>query len=346
MNNLIQEMKRMLDGEQAFALATIIRRNGSAPRTTGAKMLVRADESIVGTVGGGALEAEVIRQAADMLKSGGAGVQSFSFSGADAASMDAICGGQVDVLIEGVPAKGQGTAAAAKALAEAAEGHRSAWMVTTFDPANRRTSHAAVLHDGQVVGAAPADLDTDLVRQQRLPKLLLTVRGVLTLIEPTNISGSVYIFGAGHVSRSLAQFTRAVDFWTVVIDDRAEYASRERFPLADGVTVLPSMQDISAIPIDADSYVVIVTRGHMDDLTVLAQVLRTPAAYIGMIGSRRKVALIYDELRKRGYGEADIQRVHAPIGLPIAAETPEEIGISITAEMIQMRARLMEAPAS
>ena len=342
MNSLIREMNNLLERQQDFALATIIRRNGSAPRTTGAKMLVRADESIEGTVGGGALEAEVIRRSLEMLKSGRASVQSFSFSGADAASMDAICGGQVDVLIEGVAGGAAGAAEAVRALGAAAESHRSAWLVTTFEPASQRTSHAAVLHDGQVLGAAQPDLDTALVRQTRLPKLLLTVRGVLTLIEPTNISGSVYIFGAGHVSRSLAQFTRAVDFWTVVIDDRADYANRERFPQADQVVVLPDMADISSISIEADGYVVIVTRGHMDDLTVLAQVLRTPAAYIGMIGSRRKVALIFDELRKKGYSEADLQRVHAPIGLPIGAETPEEIGISISAELIQKRARLRE----
>lgn len=337
---LINEISELIKKGDPFSLATIIRRNGSAPRSTGAKMLVRSDGSIAGTIGGGALEAQVIRMAVEALASQQSSVQSFSFSGVDAASMDAICGGQVDVLIETVPAQSEDRQAVFAALKHAVETHRSAWLLTTYNPSDRKTSHAVVLQDGQVVGSAPQEVDISLVQAQRLPHLLLSVRGVLTLIEPANISGSVFIFGAGHVSQSLAQFTKAVGFWTMVLDDRSEFANRERFPDADEIRVLSDMQDISSVPIDEDSYVVIVTRGHLDDLVVLAQVLRTPAAYIGMIGSRRKVALIFDDLRKRGFSEEALQRVRAPIGLSIAAETPEEIGISITAQLIQERAAI------
>lgn len=161
------------------------------------------------------------------------------------------------------------------------------------------------------------------------------------MIEPIDTAGSVFIFGAGHVSRSLAGFTKTVGFYTVVLDDRAEFANRERFPDSDEVLVLESFTDcLAALPIDESSFIVIVTRGHVNDLVVLAQALKTRAGYIGMIGSRRKCEMIFQELRRSGYGEADLRRVNAPIGLPIRAETPEEIGISITAEMIAARAKL------
>lgn len=335
-------MKALIDEMhgQPFALATVISRNGSAPRSVGAKMLVRADGSSVGTVGGGALEAQVQQLAVQMIGERRALVQSFAFSGREAASMDAICGGQVEVLVEWLdPADGQ-TAAVIAGLQAAVEQQHKAWLVTALPPGG---GHALVQQNANLVGALPPGLAPDAVIRLRQPQRL-EGSGWQVLVEPLNISGAAYIFGAGHVSRALAAFTQAVGFWTVVLDDRAEYASRERFPAADGLVVLESFENLlPRVQIDRDSFVVIVTRGHLNDQVVLAQVLKSEAPYIGMIGSRRKCALIFDDLRRMGFSEADIQRVHAPIGLPIAAETPEEIGVSIVAEMIQARAALSKS---
>jgi xanthine dehydrogenase accessory factor len=158
-------------------------------------------------------------------------------------------------------------------------------------------------------------------------------------VEPTQIPGTVFLFGAGHVSRPVAEMAAMVDFRTVIIDDRAEYANAERFPSADEVKVIPSFhQALEGLEIDRDSFLVIVTRGHLHDKTVLEQALKTDAGYIGMIGSRRKRDLIYKELLTKGVNQADVDRVHAPIGLAIGAETPEEIAVSIVAELIQARA--------
>jgi xanthine dehydrogenase accessory factor len=127
-------------------------------------------------------------------------------------------------------------------------------------------------------------------------------------------------------------------FRVEVLDDRAEFARSDRFPEASGVHVLPSFyQAMTGFPIDSAAHIVIVTRGHLHDKTVLAQALKTPADYIGMIGSRRKRDTIYKELRKEGFSDADLARVHCPIGLDIGAETPEEIAVSIVAEMISVR---------
>jgi len=149
------------------------------------------------------------------------------------------------------------------------------------------------------------------------------------------------IFGAGHVSRSLAQFTRALEFRTVVLDDRAGFVNRERFAEADQLIRLDAFSDaFSQVEVDAHSFLVIVTRGYLLDQMVLAQALHTSAGYIGMMGSRRKCALILDEMRRQGFSDEAIHRVHAPIGISIEAETPEELGISIAAELIQVRAKM------
>ena len=158
-------------------------------------------------------------------------------------------------------------------------------------------------------------------------------------VEEFKIRNRAYIFGAGHVAKAMDPVLRHVDFETVIIDDRAEYANRERFPEAAEVIVCEDFDHcFEEIDPDEDSYLIIVTRGHKGDLTVLRQALEKPFAYLGMIGSRRKNELLFDTLREEGVAEEALAHVHAPIGLKIGSETPEEIGVSIAAEMIQVRA--------
>ena len=138
----------------------------------------------------------------------------------------------------------------------------------------------------------------------------------------------------------VAHMAAYVDFRVVILDDRAEFASVERIPDADNIVVVESFdRGVHELGIDEDGYVVIVTRGHAHDKTVLAEALKTEAGYIGMIGSRRKTGLIYKALLEEGFNREDLERVHAPIGLPIGGETPQEIAVSIIAEMIQIRNR-------
>jgi xanthine dehydrogenase accessory factor len=339
MNSIIREMSNLIDKEEAFALATVVTRNGSAPRSAGAKMLVRADGSIAGTVGGGKLEAQVLELAADVMKTHTATVNEFHFTGKDASTMDMICGGRVEVLVEWLDAQAPAVVDLVQALQGLADSHQKGWLITPL-PGNAHTRQHALVSNQQVLaGDLPEGWDLKSVQAIRQPALLNSHQQDC-LVEPVNISGSVFIIGAGHVSRSLADFTQAVGFWTVVVDDRPEFANRQRFPCADQIIVPENYAvALDGIELDEDSYIVIVTRGHLHDHTVLAQVLRTKAGYIGMIGSRRKCQLIFDDLLKNGFTPADIQRVYAPIGLPIEAETPEEIGVSITAELIKVRAQ-------
>jgi xanthine dehydrogenase accessory factor len=160
------------------------------------------------------------------------------------------------------------------------------------------------------------------------------------VVEPVGGICRAFLFGAGHVARPTAQLAAMVGFAVSVADDRGEFANAERFPDADEIRVLDSFENsFTGLELGRDDYVVILTRGHLYDKTVLAQALKTRAGYIGMIGSRSKRNTIYAALFEEGVSQADIDRVHSPIGISIDAETPEEIAVSIIGEMIQHRAR-------
>lgn len=156
--------------------------------------------------------------------------------------------------------------------------------------------------------------------------------------EPVEAESVVYLFGAGHISTSVAPLASMVGFRLAVIDDRAEFATRERFPTADEVLVLPFAKVFDHLRVTPDSYLVIVTRGHLSDRAVLKAALRTNSAYIGMIGSKRKREAIYQSLLDEGVPRERLEAVHSPIGVEIDAETPEEIAVSIVGELIKTRA--------
>ncbi|CAG1772542.1 partial putative xanthine dehydrogenase subunit A, partial [uncultured bacterium] len=168
--------------------------------------------------------------------------------------------------------------------------------------------------------------------------------GSLMLIDPVLPLETVFLFGAGHVAQPTARLAAFVGFRVRVVDDRAEFAEARRFPEAEEVLVATDFDSaLKGLNIGRGAFIVIVTRGHLHDKTVLMQALRTEAAYIGMIGSRRKRDHIFNALLKQGFTEGDLQRVHSPIGLDIGAETPEEIALSIVAEMVRARARRRSA---
>ena len=161
-------------------------------------------------------------------------------------------------------------------------------------------------------------------------------------VEPILPQPVAYIFGGGHISTALAKSANAAGFAIVVIDDREQFANKERFPMAQQLYTSYETAFAQIQP-NASSYLVIVTRGHRDDMRVLAWAVRTQARYIGMIGSRRKVLSVYQALEKEGYAPEEFSRVYAPMGLEIGALSPEEIAISITAELIAIRRNAQSA---
>jgi xanthine dehydrogenase accessory factor len=252
--DVYEELVRLRRLGQKCALATIVDVRGSIPSYTSAKILVREDGSMIGTIGGGCVEAEVWNAAREVMESEKPKRLTFNLGQDAAYDNGLICGGQLDVYV-----------------------------------------------------------------------------------EPVIPLPSAFIFGAGHISKSLARVAQMAGFRVTVIDDREQFASRERFPDAEQVLAGEYEAVFPTLEVNENSYLIIVTRGHRDDMRVLRWAVSTPARYIAMIGSKRKVIGVVKELEKEGLPRAAFEQIHAPMGLNIGAVTPEEIAIAVAAEMIAVR---------
>ena len=252
--DVLEELVRLRRAGQKAALATIVAVRGSIPSYESAKLLVREDGSMVGTVGGGCVEAEVWNAAREVIESEKPRKMSFNLAGDALYDNGLICGGQLDIFIEAI----------------------------------------------------------------------LPVQ-------------TAFIFGAGHISLSLSKIATLAGFLTVVVDNREQFANRERFPEADEIYAEEFEDVFPKLPVTESSYLVIVTRGHKDDMRVLRWAVDSPARYIGMIGSKRKAIEVLKTLEKEGLPRRQLERVHSPMGLEIGAISPEEIAVSVVAEMVAVR---------
>ena len=252
--DIFDELVALRRKGQKCALATIVQVNGSIPSYESAKLLVREDGSIAGTIGGGCVEAEVWTAAREVIETEQPKHLTFSLGQDAAYDNGLICGGQLNVFVEAI------------------------------------------------------------IPQPR-----------------------AFIFGAGHISKSLSKVATLAGFATVIVDDREQFANRDRFPEADEVHAGEYEDIFPKLEVNHTSYLVIVTRGHRDDMRVLKWAMSTPARYISMIGSKRKVLGVMRELEKEGMRREDFDRLHAPMGLEIGAVSPEEIAVSVAAEMIAVR---------
>lgn len=343
MNNLWYPIHDLTNSGEPFVIATLFGKSGSAPRTDGAKMIIYADGTITGTIGGGLLEAEVRELAGQVFHTKTPLLKQFDLSAAEIAETDMICGGKCEVLLDYIPGSNPARLEVYRGVVNALNKRQAAWLVTgmgldSSEPGD--ISQCLAGANGSIIGSlecSPEVLKQMISAASESSVYVLDNRRFL--IEPVYDRDWLYIFGAGHIAKQLAILAEMADFKTVVVDDRLAYANRERFPHSD-IVVVDSFEDLpAAVEIHPHSYLVIVTRGHLHDKTVLGQVLKTPSAYVGMIASRRKRRLIYDALQaEQGFAAADLARVHSPIGIEIMAETPEEIAISIIAELIKVRA--------
>ena len=343
MKMIAQTACELLDKGEAFVFATIINHSGSTPRTSGSKMIVTAGGRGIGTIGGGLLEAGAMSRAAEMVRFGQSARISFDLSHDTVDSMDMICGGQAEVLLDCVSPTEMNRAVFNRWRRMLDERQKGSLFIIVMGSENQvgTTAHCLATVDGEIVGDFPLP-DMEREKVLALAAESSTVRtlafdGAFVVIEPTQRVCTAYLFGAGHVARATAAVAAVVGFRVSVADDREEYANRKRFREASEIRVLERFDDaFSGLSVNRDDFIVILTRGHLHDKTVLAQALKTGAGYIGMIGSQRKRDAIYRALFKEGFSKRDIDRVHSPIGLPIGAETPEEIAVSIVAEMIQI----------
>ena len=345
MQEWIRTVCQMSDQGQHCVMALVLHQAGSTPRKAGARMIIKPDGEILGTIGGGLMEANVIENAKEVFDTQESVIKTFDMTSTIVDSMDMICGGRMEILIEYCAPDKEQLRLFNDLQHELAQ-HRKYLLLTELLPLSGNTwqvRRALIRKYGSISGAAviPERLSAEIkanMTNMRNP-VLKEIDEQRFFIEPHGAKGTVYLFGAGHVALQVANLAKNMDFQTVVMDDRREFANSDRFVTADEVIVLPSFeQALEGLEIDEDSYMVILTRGHSHDKTVLRQVLRTPAGYIGMIGSARKRDAIYKALQHEGVSTWELERVHSPIGLAIKAQTPEEIAVSIVAELIKKRA--------
>ncbi len=247
--DIFEEIVAAKKSNTPVVLATVIESLGSAPREEGARMLIKSDGSIVGTIGGGAIEKKIIDEAMTLM-----GTQASKFVRYELKDIGMICGGGMSVFMESI------------------------------------------------------------IQQ---PKL--------------------YIFGAGHIGSVLSKIGKMLDFEVTVIDNRPDFANKERLPWPDKVIAEDYMQAIEKLAFPKNTYTVILTHRHAHDYEVLEQIIEKPYKYIGMIGSRTKVAKSLQQLREKGIVEDIIKSIHSPVGVRIGANTPAEIAVSIAAEIIAVR---------
>jgi xanthine dehydrogenase accessory factor len=255
--DIYEEIVKLRQQGRRGAVATIVNVRGSIPSFETAKMLVRDDGSIAGTIGGGCVEAEIWQAAREVMESEKPRTLTFNLNQDPKYDTGLVCGGTLDIFV-----------------------------------------------------------------------------------EPVLPPAALYIFGAGHVSVSLYKVAKGAGFDVTVVDDREAYANRERFPEAKEIIAEDFDRAMARLAPNESAYLVIVTRGHRDDMRVLRWAVQTSARYIGMIGSKRKTITIFQELTKEGLAANLFERVHAPVGLDIGAITPEEIAVAITAELIAARRRV------
>ena len=369
MSTVYEEVLQILEAGEQVAVATLMARRGSAPGSLGAKMLVRRSGATAGSIGGGCVEAEVWDAARAAMDSGEVGVLSYRLNTEEMAESGLICGGNVEILVEPLD---DSHLFVVRGIVEAQQSRSPALVATSVPPAGPvgGTAEAgAVPADaeetvavgaevgrfkvllsatGDVMGPGLESAPIETLRDQRrrLPpaatRLLAregAVAGSRILLESVAPAATLVILGGGHLSGEIVPLAKRVHFHVTVVDDRPMFADRDRFPEADEVLLSEFDEAFDRIPIDDNTFVVIVTRGHLHDRLCLEKSLATDAAYIGMVGSKAKTKKTYDALVESGVARERLEQVHSPIGLFIHARLPEEIAVSVVAELIEERNR-------
>lgn len=343
MQPLYQELCAFAQKKQPFALATLVGTSGSSPQNTGAKVLFFPDGRIVGTIGGGCMEAEARRIALDCLRK--KTTRLFDLRLDDDFGWDdgLICGGSVHIFIHPDPAQ---DADIYEAALSAAASRQKAVLITAIRGDSELLGRTALLTaDGTLRGAPVWQKRADALHDV-LQNALASGRArsvevdaeTSVYAEPIVPRPTLLIAGAGHIGASLAQICALCDFEVVVVDDRASLCNTERLPFADRAVVDDIPRFVRDFPINEDTFVVIVTRGHRHDAHVLRECIHSNARYLGMIGSKRKICVIYEEMLREGLATPDeLRRVHSPLGLTIGSREVGEIAVSIAAELVAVR---------
>ncbi len=355
-HELLQTLQHELTAGATVAVATLVRRRGSVPREVGAKMLVHRDGRISGTVGGGCGEAEVWRAALGVIDTGRPRVVQVSLTEEIALESQGVCGGIFDVFIQpwhALPRPEQPTMLELIGAIQAALEKEQAVALATVIEAGGEWRAAPGRHmlfheNGETLGSlALPGADAEMQIMQAARDALTSSKATMLNISSASPASRAEIFiepfvpppvlliaGAGHIAVPLAALGSLMKFSVSVTDDRASFANRERFPTANQILIGDIESTLRAYPITPRTHVVLVTRAHSHDVQGLRAIIDSPAAFIGMIGSQRRVWAVLKLLHDEGVASEKLLRVRAPIGLDIGAQTPEEIALSIMSEIV------------
>ncbi len=350
MDDILTEIVRRKEQGERMALASLVWSTGSIPMSERAKMIVAEEGDVVGTIGGGCLEAEVLSAGRIALATGENQLMRYTMTEKQAGESGLNCGGSVRIYTEVIE-----PAASADFYSRvlAARQERSRCVLATllkrrFDAT--REGRLWLGADGSTCGSlgTPA---ADREVEQRLPEVIACERGLVWMLDPNAELGEaaevfiepflpepvLYVFGGGHVGGQICTLAKNVGFRVVLVDDRPAFANPERHPQADECLVSGMEEVFAELPIDDQSYIVAATRGHQHDEIVVEAAIKTPARYIGMLGSERKKLILWRRIAERGGDPQRLAAVFAPVGFNIGADTPAEIAVSVVAELIEQR---------
>lgn len=333
------QLLKELEEKQAVALGIILATRGSTPQVPGASALFSAKGRVQGTLGGGRMEADVIKRGRQCLDDKSIVIEEFSLEGKNIEAEEAPCGGRALVLIDGWP-----------------EAHRPVFLEMKTSLMQREpgvlVSHIAVeggfalerrwYSKTRIFGRGEpshSGIEGEIKRAFETGRpVLLDEQETLFFLEPVFPRLRLIIVGAGHVGQAVAHLGHLLDFETIILDDRPEFANRERFPGADRIVTGNMAESLAKEDMDRDTYIVIMTRGHQFDAQVLKACIDSEAGYIGMMASRRKVKQMREAfIQKRWSTPEQFDQVHTPIGMQIGSQTVQEIAVSIAAELVMVR---------
>ena len=337
MREILSELDRWLEQGEEIALATLVSAVGPSPRPSGARLALTRSGRMAGSVSGGCVEADVFERGLQVLDENRPAIVRYGISDEMGAAVGLSCGGEIDVLIEPFRAD-----EAWLAVREALATERPAALCLALEPDALAGRRLAVLGRGRVAGIDP-ELDEGVEKKARrlldrggselfaLPWRADRSRIFIEAFAPTR---RLFVVGATHTAIALCRLARVVGFHVCVIDPRTPFANRERFADADELVCEWPDEVLERCELDASAYVLSLSHDLKFDIPTLARALRSKARYIGALGSRRTHERRKARLREQGFDDADLARIHTPVGLDIGARTPEEIALAILAEMV------------
>ena len=347
MREVVEEAADLMRKNEPCVVATVVRTKGSTPQKAGAKLLVRSDGTGVGTLGGGCVEGDIWFAAKEILrKKSGPEFRDYYLNEDIAARDGLVCGGTMYFLIEPILDAKTDLPLMDKIL-KAYDGGSPVAIATVVNTHRKDTNVASkilIQDNGTTQGSlGNATFDTlaldagKRVAVYGSTEHIITPDGTEIFVEGFTTQPTLILLGGGHVNKALYNLATTLSFRTYIIDDRREFSNKKRFPESTETIVADFDKGLDKMYINANTFILVATRGHRYDDMALESAMNTPARYIGLLGSKRKSIMIYKRLIKDGHTTDKLEEIRAPVGLNIGAITPEELAVSIMAEIIMIR---------